>query len=67
MNLDIIQQRLYQISDALVKTMKSKHIKMSELLVPLSMALLTVYDEEYLGIATESDEKDEAQTEKGNT
>ncbi len=49
-NLDIVHKHLYQISDELVRAMKSKYIKMSELLVPLSMALLTDYNEEYLGI-----------------
>jgi len=49
-NLDIVQNRLYQISDELVKMLKTRYVKMSEMLVPLSMALLTVYDEEYLGI-----------------
>ncbi len=61
-NLDIIHKHLYRISDELVKAMKSKYIRMSELLVPLSMALLTDYDEEYLGIIKESgpDEKGES-------
>ncbi|GBC63800.1 hypothetical protein DENIS_4798 [Desulfonema ishimotonii] len=55
-NLDIIHNRLYQISGELVKAMQSKFVKMGEILVPLSMALLTVYDEEYLGIGdAESD------------
>ncbi len=49
-NLDVVQSRLYQISDALVRAMKTRYGKMSEMLVPLSMALLTIYDDEYLGI-----------------
>jgi len=49
-NLDPIQKQLYEISSDLVVAMKSKHIKMAELLVPVSMALLTEYDEIYLGI-----------------
>lgn len=56
-NLDIIQSRLYQLSDALVKALETRYVKMSEMLVPLSMALLTVYDDEYLGIGEASDEK----------
>ena len=49
-NLDLVHQQLQQISAELVKDMESKYIKMADLLVPLSMALLTLYDEEYLGI-----------------
>jgi len=49
-NMDIIQNKLYEISEELVKSIKSKHAKMSEILVPVSMAILNDYDEEYLGI-----------------
>lgn len=55
-NLDLIQRRLYEISDALVKSLQTRYVKMSEMLVPLSMALLTVYDDEYLGILNPSGE-----------
>ncbi|OIN95388.1 MAG: hypothetical protein AUJ48_03255 [Deltaproteobacteria bacterium CG1_02_45_11] len=50
-NLDMIQTNLYKISDELVRTIKSKYVKMADLLVPVSMAICTVYDEEYLGIS----------------
>jgi len=49
-HLDIIHKRLYEISDDLIKTTGSKYLKMGDMLVPLSMALITVYDEQYLGI-----------------
>ena len=49
-NLDLVHQKLQQISAELVRDMASKHIKLADILVPLSMALLTLYDEEYLGI-----------------
>lgn len=49
-NLDIIHKRLYEISEEVVHALKTKHIQMAEVLVPLSMAMLTVYDDEYLGI-----------------
>jgi Fe-S-cluster containining protein len=49
-NLDLIHQQLQQISAELVKDLESKFIKLADILVPLSMALLTLYDEEYLGI-----------------
>ena len=49
-NLEKIQNKLYEISVELVKEIKSRHVKLADVLVPLSMALLTIYDEEYLGI-----------------
>ncbi|MBU1182359.1 MAG: YkgJ family cysteine cluster protein [Pseudomonadota bacterium] len=49
-NMDIIQKKLYEISDELVKSINSKHAKMSEMLVPVSMAILNDYNKEYLGI-----------------
>lgn len=57
--LDIIQSKLYEISAELVKAIKSKHVKIADMLVPLSMALLTDYNEECLGITTgkEADQK----------
>jgi len=51
-NLDIIHNRLYKISVELIKAVNSKHLQMADLFVPLSMALLTDYDEAYLGIRT---------------
>lgn len=49
-NLEKIQNKLYEISVELVKEIKSRHVKLADVLVPLSMALLTIYNEEYLGI-----------------
>ena len=48
--LDAIQKRLYQISSELAEDIGSSYPKLSELLVPVSMALLTDYSDEYLGI-----------------
>jgi len=56
-NLDVIQKRLYEISAELVNNIKTKYVKMAEMLVPVSMAILTEYDEMYLGII--DDEKKE--------
>jgi len=53
-NLDLIHKRLYDISAELVSALKSKHSKMAEILVPLSSALLTLYDNEYLGIGDDA-------------
>lgn len=50
-NLDKIQNRLYEIAFEFVSQIKTKYVKMAEMLVPVSMAILTNYDGEYLGIA----------------
>ena len=50
-NLDIIQKKLYEISAEFVSRIQTKYVKMAEMLVPLSMAILTDYDEDYLGMA----------------
>lgn len=52
-NLDTIQKKLYGISAELVKAIQSKYFKMADMLVPLSMAILTDYDDDYLGIVKE--------------
>lgn len=57
-NLDIIHQKLYQISDQLIKAIQSKYHRMADILVPLSMALLNTYDEEYLGLPSKNKDKD---------
>ncbi len=51
--MDKIQDRLLDLSQRMVDTMPTKHTKLAEVLVPVSMALLTDYDEEYLGIIEE--------------
>ena len=48
--LDPIHKRLYEISFDLAQQIKSRYPKLAEMLVPLSMALLTEYSEEYLGV-----------------
>ncbi|MFO8084399.1 MAG: YkgJ family cysteine cluster protein [Desulfobacterales bacterium] len=62
-NLDIIHNALYEISTQMIKHMGSKYTGLPEMLVPLSMALITIYDDEYLGIENE-EKKDETIKEK---
>jgi Fe-S-cluster containining protein len=50
--LDAVHQRLYDISSELAREIKSHYPKLAQMLVPLSMALLTDYTEEYLGMKT---------------
>ena len=56
-NLDRIQSALMALSNALVADLKSKYTNMGEMLVPLSMALLTDYDDVYLGLVEETKER----------
>jgi len=49
--LGVIQKQLYDISGEIVRALNTKYIKMADMLIPLSMAILTDYDEEYLGLA----------------
>ena len=49
-NIDTIQKQLYEISSELAQTIKSKYPKIADILVPVSMAMLTTYDETYLGM-----------------
>jgi hypothetical protein len=60
-NLDKIQSRLLQLSTDLARAIGSKFSRMGEMLVPLSMALITNYDDDYLGIR-QSDNPEEKQT-----
>ena len=52
-NLEIIQDRLILLSQQLVDSLSTKHVRLAEVLVPVSMALLNQYDKEYLGIVEE--------------
>lgn len=50
LNMDLVYNRLYAISKDLVRELNSRFTKMDTILVPLSMALITDYNEDYLGI-----------------
>ena len=49
-NLDTVYQQLQQISSELLRDMRASHIKLVDLLIPVSMALITLFDDEYFGI-----------------
>jgi Fe-S-cluster containining protein len=53
--LDAIQKQLYGLSSELADDLKSKYPKLAEMLVPVSMALLTDYTEAYLGVINADD------------
>ena len=57
-NLDAVNAKLQALSQEVVGLLKSKHVKMGGLLMPLSMALLTVFDASYLGLPSDGDDAD---------
>ncbi|WP_319522740.1 YkgJ family cysteine cluster protein [uncultured Desulfosarcina sp.] len=52
-NLDAVNAKLKDLSQEIVTVLRSKHVKMGDVLMPVSMALLTVFDKEYLGVPSE--------------
>ena len=50
LNMDKIYTQLQLLSAQLVKDIKSSNIKMHEMLIPVSMALVTQFNEDYLGV-----------------
>jgi len=53
-HVDKIHKRLAALSMELVASLNTKYKQMGDILVPPSMALLTVYDDEYLGLQNQS-------------
>ena len=64
MKLDIIQNKLFELSAEVVSAIQSRYSRMGEMLVPLSMALLTEYDDAYLGVKEAEDAQDDTKTEE---
>lgn len=52
LNMDKLYTQLQLISAELIKDIGSRNIKMHEMLIPVSMALVTDFNEEYLGVKT---------------
>lgn len=50
LNMDKIYTQLQLLSAELIKEIRSENIKMHELLIPVSMALVTEFDDKYLGV-----------------
>jgi len=57
-NMDKIYDKLYEISAELEVFIKTKHLKIADILMPISMALLTDFSDEYLGIIEDDDKKE---------
>jgi Fe-S-cluster containining protein len=49
-NLDAVLSRLQELSAELVRDLRSRFVKLADMLVPLSTVLITDYDEIYLGL-----------------
>ena len=56
-NLDTVHNKLQQISAELLRDIQSKNVKLADLLVPLSSAVIMDFDDVFLGIAEEPVEK----------
>ncbi|WP_300672044.1 YkgJ family cysteine cluster protein [Desulfoluna sp.] len=50
LNMDLVYNRLYAISKELVRHIDSRFTKMETLLMPLSMVLITDFNNEFLGV-----------------
>ena len=50
LNMDKIYGQLQLLSVQLIKDINSEQIKMHEMLIPVSMAMITEFNEEYLGV-----------------
>ncbi len=57
--LDAIQSKLYELSAEFAAEIGSRYPKLAELLMPVSMALLTDFTEEYLGAKEVSTDREE--------
>jgi Fe-S-cluster containining protein len=58
-NIDILQKKLFQLSERFARAVKSRYGGLGQMLVPLSMAILTDYNETYLGIKTEDEDTED--------
>lgn len=57
-DIDKIHGRLQEISAELLRDIQSANIKLADLLMPLSMALITVFDDTFLGVGEPASEKE---------
>ena len=55
-NLDAIQKQLLQITSDFLTEIKSRNVKMVDMLIPLSMAIITEFDEVFLGLKDDPDD-----------
>ena len=53
--MDKIQDRLALLSNELARSLRTKHTRLAETYVPLSMAIMNKYDKEYLGLISDEE------------
>jgi Fe-S-cluster containining protein len=53
-NLDVIHAKLQEISAELIRDLETHHVKLVDILIPVSMALLTRFDGVYFGLEAEA-------------
>jgi len=64
-HLDKLNAQLYALADSLVASLNSKFDKLAQVVVPVSSAILTDYNDEYLGIGTSAAKDNGEAVEKG--
>jgi hypothetical protein len=57
-DIDKIHGRLQEISGELLRDIASANIKLADILMPLSMTLMTEFDDAFMGIEKNSSEKE---------
>ncbi len=62
LNMDRIYSQLQLISAQMLKGIQSKHVKMHDMLIPVSMALTTIFTDEYLGVEPDKGEELQSKT-----
>jgi Fe-S-cluster containining protein len=55
--LDAVQKQLLQITSDFLTEIKSRNVKMVDMLIPLSMAIITEFDEVFLGLKDDPEDK----------
>ena len=55
--IEILQQKLYELSAKVTKNINSKYPDLFQMLIPVSMALLADYNEETLGVAQKKEKQ----------
>jgi hypothetical protein len=58
-HMDKMNQQLFALAVALVRDMDSKYAQLSELVMPVSAALLTEFDDAFLGIGDAQEDSEE--------
>ncbi len=57
--IEVIQDRLMLLAQEFTQSINAKYPGLADMLVPVSMALLTEYDDEYLGVIPEDEDDDD--------